>query len=103
MTVSRLPSATPLFHAALRLAGRRCLVVGGGPVGARKAAALIVTATGIPEVDRAVYLDAERAGVLANAADDPASCSFLMPAVLRRGPCRSRCPHRGQAPSSPAG
>jgi siroheme synthase-like protein len=44
-----------------------------------------VAATGIPEVDRQVYLDAEDAGVLVNAADDPASCSFLMPAVLRRG------------------
>jgi precorrin-2 dehydrogenase/sirohydrochlorin ferrochelatase len=44
-----------------------------------------VTATGIPDVDREVYLDAERAGVLVNAADDPASCSFLMPAMLRRG------------------
>lgn len=46
---------------------------------------LVVTATGIPELDREVFLDAERAGVLVNAADDPASCSFLMPAVLRRG------------------
>jgi precorrin-2 dehydrogenase/sirohydrochlorin ferrochelatase len=44
-----------------------------------------VTATGIPHVDREVYLDAERAGVLVNAADDPASCSFLMPATFRRG------------------
>jgi len=110
---------------ALRLEGQPCLVVGGGPIGARKAAALIecgavvtvvspdtcaqlddlpvsvqrrryrpgetagyrlvVTATGIPQVDREVYLDGERAGVLVNAADDPASCSFLMPAMLRRG------------------
>jgi len=46
---------------------------------------LVVTATGIPAVDREVFRDAERAGVLVNAADDPASCSFLMPAVLRRG------------------
>jgi siroheme synthase-like protein len=115
----------PLFHLALRLEGRRCLVVGGGPVGARKAASLlecgalvtivspetcclvddlpvtvarrpylsgeaagyclVVTATGIPAVDAEVYRDAEQAGVLVNAADDPASCSFLMPAVLRRG------------------
>jgi siroheme synthase-like protein len=47
---------------------------------------LVVTATGDPLVDHAVYLDAEAAGVLVNAADNPASCSFLMPAVLRRGP-----------------
>ena len=100
-------------------------MVGGGPVGARKAASLVecgarvtivapetcalvddldvaverrpylageagayrlvVSATGIPEVDHRVYLDAEGAGVLMNAADDPRSCSFLMPATLRRG------------------
>ena len=30
-----------LFHLALRLDGERCLVVGGGPVGARKAESLL--------------------------------------------------------------
>jgi precorrin-2 dehydrogenase/sirohydrochlorin ferrochelatase len=123
--IDQLTAPAPLFHLALRLDGEPCLVVGGGPVGARKAASLIecgavvtvvspescaqldelpvsllrrhyrpgeaagyrlvVTATGIAAVDREVYLDAERAGVLVNAADDPASCSFLMPAVVRRG------------------
>ena len=123
----------PLFHLAMRAEGEHCLVVGGGPVGARKAASLLecgarvtvvapeicaalealqaeqapvalrierrpyrageaanyrlaVTATGRPEIDRAVYLDCRRAGVLVNAADDPQSCSFLVPAVLRSGP-----------------
>jgi precorrin-2 dehydrogenase/sirohydrochlorin ferrochelatase len=120
-----MTTSPPLFHLALRLAGEPCLVVGGGPVGARKAASLlecgaavtlvspevcaafdalpvsikrrpyrsgeaasyrlVVTATGVAKVDRQVFLDAERAGVLVNAADDPTSCSFLMPAVLRRG------------------
>jgi len=124
-TGAQLTAPAPLFHLALRLEGLPCLVVGGGPIGARKAASLIecgavvtvvapemcdlveqlpvssvqrpyeqgeaaayrlvVAATGVPEVDRQVYLDAEGAGVLVNAADDPASCSFLMPAVLRRG------------------
>jgi precorrin-2 dehydrogenase / sirohydrochlorin ferrochelatase len=122
---ARASAPAPLFHLALRLEGEPCLVVGGGPVGARKAASLlecgavvtvvspetsaalealpvtvarrryrsgeaagyrlVVTATGNPQVDRRVYLDAERAGVLVNAADDPASCSFLMPAMLRHG------------------
>jgi precorrin-2 dehydrogenase/sirohydrochlorin ferrochelatase len=47
---------------------------------------LVVTATGRPDVDRAAYLDCRRAGVLVNAADDPDSCSFLAPAVMREGP-----------------
>ena len=46
---------------------------------------LVVSATGNSEVDHLVYLDAEHAGVLMNVADDPRSCSFLMPATLRRG------------------
>ncbi len=115
----------PLYHLALRLEGEPCLVVGGGPVAARKAVALlecgalvtvvapdtcaalealplhverrtyespeasayrlVVTATGIGQVDRAVYLDARSAGVLVNAADCPEACSFLVPAVHRSG------------------
>ena len=46
---------------------------------------LVVTATGIPEVDGAVYADAEAAGVWANSADDLAHCSFILPAVHRDG------------------
>jgi siroheme synthase-like protein len=46
---------------------------------------LVVTATGIPEVDGAVYADAEAAGVWTNSADDLAHCSFIMPAVHRDG------------------
>ena len=46
---------------------------------------LVVTATGIPEVDGAVYADAEAAGVWVNAADDTAHCSFILPAVHRDG------------------
>ncbi|MGE0304825.1 MAG: bifunctional precorrin-2 dehydrogenase/sirohydrochlorin ferrochelatase [Acidimicrobiia bacterium] len=103
------------------------LVVGGGPVGARKvrdlaqcgarvtlvaidvgpeaAAAgattveqrayrpgeaaegyrLVVTATGVREVDAQVSADAQAAGVWVNAADDPPNCTFILPAVLRRG------------------
>jgi siroheme synthase-like protein len=47
---------------------------------------LVVTATGIPEVDGAVYMDAEAAGVWANSADDMAHSSFILPAVHRDGP-----------------
>jgi siroheme synthase-like protein len=46
---------------------------------------LVVTATGIPQVDGAVYADAEAAGVWTNSADDPAHSSFILPAVHRDG------------------
>lgn len=58
------------------------------PYGAGDASAfrLVVTATGIAEVDGAVYADAEAAGVWANSADDPGRSSFILPAVHRDGP-----------------
>jgi siroheme synthase-like protein len=46
---------------------------------------LVLTATGVPEVDRAVAEDAERAGIWVNSADDADNCTFLLPAVHRRG------------------
>lgn len=47
---------------------------------------LVVTATGDPTVDRAVFVEAERRRIFCNAADDPAHCSVTLPAVLRRPP-----------------
>jgi len=115
------------FPVSLNVSGRPCLVVGGGPVAARKARGLlacgalvtviatdvcpdmaaltpltverrsyasgdaasfrlVVTATGRPEVDGAVYADADAAGVWVNSADDRDHCSFLLPSVHRDGP-----------------
>lgn len=47
---------------------------------------LVVTATGEPEVDRAVFAAARERGVLVNAADFPEACDVLWPAVVRSGP-----------------
>ena len=47
---------------------------------------LVLTATGVDEVDRAVFLEAEETGILVNAADNPQACRFILPAVLRQGP-----------------
>jgi siroheme synthase-like protein len=46
---------------------------------------LVITATGIPAVDGAVYADAEAAGVWVNSADDLEHCSFILPSVHRDG------------------
>jgi siroheme synthase-like protein len=122
------------------VAGRPCLVVGGGPVAARKAAGLlacgavvtvvapslcdamtqlgsvvvqrrpyaageaaayrlVVTATGIPEVDAAVSADAEAAGVWVNSADDLDHCTFILPSVHRDGPVTLSVSTGGNSPA----
>jgi precorrin-2 dehydrogenase/sirohydrochlorin ferrochelatase len=60
---------------------------------------LAVTATGDPAVDGAVFEDAEAAGVWINAADDPAHCSFTVPARIRRGPLLVTFATGGQSPA----
>lgn len=60
---------------------------------------LAVTATGDPQVDHLVYEDAERAGVFVNAADDRAACSFILPAVVRRGPVTVAVSTGGTSPA----
>lgn len=131
-----------LYPVSLVVAGRPCLVVGGGPVAARKAAGLagcdadltvvapdvvpaieelagrgalsilrrryrsgeaaryrlVVTATGVPEVDRAVAADADAAGVWVNAADSRERCTFTLPAVHREGPVAVAVSTSGASP-----
>ena len=60
---------------------------------------LVVTATGVPEVDAAVADDAERAGVWVNSADDPAHCSFILPSVHRDGPVTIAVSTGGTSPA----
>jgi precorrin-2 dehydrogenase/sirohydrochlorin ferrochelatase len=124
----------------LILDGRRCVVVGGGAVAARKADGLaacggnvhvvasrvgdairadarltweerpyrssdldgcwlVIAATDRPEVNRAVYLDGEAAGVWVNGADDPAHCSFTLPSVVRRGDLMLTVSTGGRSPA----
>ncbi len=59
----------------------------------------VVTATGIAEVDGAVFADAEAAGVWVNAADDPAHCTAILPAVARHGPLTVTVSTSGQSPA----
>jgi precorrin-2 dehydrogenase/sirohydrochlorin ferrochelatase len=123
----------------LILTGEPCLVVGGGPVAARKVEGLLTSgadvrviavaaspelqATGVPVeqrpyrtgdvagyrlvlaatddpgVNRQVYLDAESAGIWVNSADDPDSCTFTLPSVLRRGPIMVTVSTSGYSPA----
>lgn len=129
--------SAPIYPVGLVLSGRKCLVVGGGRVAARKIRGLltcgasvtvvapevheavgllaaqgviaeidasplllrlreyrpgeaadynlVLTATGIPEVDAIVHDDAVAAGVWVNSADDLDNSTFILPAVVRDG------------------
>jgi len=60
---------------------------------------LVVTATGDPEVDGAVFADAEAADVWVNSADDPEHCTFTLPARVRRGPLLVAISTGGHSPA----
>ena len=125
-----MPVAEPQYPVNLRIAGQRCLVVGGGRVALSKVQGLlecdavvtviapdvdaeltelaelgrvtcerrayragevagyrlVITATDDPDVNRAVFLDGEAAGVWVNSADDPDNCAFTLPSRVRQGP-----------------
>jgi precorrin-2 dehydrogenase / sirohydrochlorin ferrochelatase len=136
--MTSLPSA--MYPVNLAVAGRRCVVVGGGAVASRKVdgltaagaevvviapsvdrsirardeveiverdyrrgdlegAWLAVAATDDPEVNAAVHAEGEASRVWVNAADDPAACSFTLPAVLRRGPVQIAVSTSGHSPA----
>lgn len=132
-------TATP-YPVNLDLAGRRVLVVGAGPVAARKVAGLVragavvtvVAPQAVPEIadapdvrwhqreyrrgevasyrlaitatnDRAVNAqvarDGDAANVFVNSADDPANCSFTLPAVVTRGDLQLTASTNGRSPA----
>ncbi len=96
------------FPVFLNLEGRRCLVIGSGPMADAKAEALrgagavvirkpgheagdlwdcfvAIAATGDREANARIAAEAEIRGVLFNAVDDPDHCNFIFPAVHRDG------------------
>ncbi len=61
---------------------------------------LVVTATGDPRVDGAVYRAAEARRVWCNAADDPLHCSIILPAVSRAGDITVSVSTGGRSPAT---
>jgi siroheme synthase-like protein len=60
---------------------------------------LVITATDSAEVNRSVFEDGEANNVWVNAADEPASCSFTLPAIARRGPLMVAVSTGGHSPA----
>ena len=61
---------------------------------------LVIAATGVEAVDDAVHRDARAAGVWVNVADDPARCSFVLPAVAHNGAVSIAVSTGGSSPAS---
>ena len=60
---------------------------------------LVVAATDVAVVNRAVFAEAEAAGILCNAVDDPPFCDFYFPSVVRRGDLQVAISTAGASPA----
>ncbi len=60
---------------------------------------LVVAATDNPEVNRAVFAEAEAANILCNAVDDPPFCDFYFPSIVRRGDLQIAISTAGASPA----
>jgi precorrin-2 dehydrogenase/sirohydrochlorin ferrochelatase len=60
---------------------------------------LAVAATSNPAVNRAVFAEAQAAGILINAVDDPPFCDFYFPSIVRRGELQIAISTAGASPA----
>ena len=60
---------------------------------------LVIAATDDPAVNSAVHQAGERERIWVNGADDPANCSFTLPAVVRRGDLQIAISTGGRSPA----
>jgi precorrin-2 dehydrogenase / sirohydrochlorin ferrochelatase len=60
---------------------------------------LVIAATNVPAVNRAVFNEATEKGVLCNAVDDPPFCDFYFPSIVRRGDLQIAISTAGASPA----
>jgi siroheme synthase-like protein len=60
---------------------------------------LVFTATGNAKINTAIFQEGQERGVWINAADDPARCNFILPAIVRRGELTVAVATGGVAPA----
>jgi precorrin-2 dehydrogenase len=112
------------YVACLDLQGRRCLVVGSGAMAREKAEGLqatgaivsfvtpedyrpydldgvwlVVVATSDDALNRRITADADARRIFCNVADVPELCSFILPALHRRGPITVAVSTGGASPA----
>lgn len=62
-------------------------------------ASLVIAGTGVGIVNERIFRDADAAGVLCNAVDEPDRCHFYFPAIVRRGDLQIAISTTGQSPA----
>jgi len=112
------------YVACLDLSGRACLVVGVGAMAQEKVDGLagcgadvtavapgeygpellddtwlVVAATSDDSLNRRIYSDANERRIFCNVADVPELCSFILPALHRRGPITLAVSTAGASPA----
>lgn len=60
---------------------------------------VVITATGVADVDAQVARDAQATGVPVNSADDPVNCTFTLPAIVRKGDIQITVSTAGRSPA----
>src|ERR1700712_3775569 len=60
---------------------------------------LVVAATNVPAVNRAVFQEATDKNIICNAVDDPPFCDFYFPSVVRRGDLQLAISTAGASPA----
>ena len=117
-------SVSDHYIACLDLSGRACLVVGSGAMAREKVDGLtgcgaevkavapgeysaellddtwlVVAATSDEQLNRRIYGDANERRVFCNVEDVPELCSFILPAIHRRGPITLAVSTGGASPA----
>ena len=63
---------------------------------------LVIAATDTPEVNSAVFREAEEKCILFNSVDDPPNCSFIVPSMFRKGDLTFALSTSGASPAMAA-
>ncbi len=92
------PELTAALH-ALEAAGRLTVQQRPYQRGDLDAVALVIAATDDPALQRQIAADAKQANILCNIVDQPALCSFIVPAVVQQGDLTIAVSTNGASPA----
>ncbi len=92
------PELTAALH-ALEAAGRLTVQQRSYQRGDLEAVALVIAATDDPALQRQIAVDAQQANILCNIVDQPALCSFIVPAVMQQGDLTIAVSTNGASPA----